>query len=550
MLIKLPVHDLGGDVLAIPNGLQPGKVVTVIGKCTGDKWFTINFQNQDGGNIALHFNPRPDNGVVVRNSFSDGAWANEERDQPSYPFTSNVDFTVTFVVTNECFKILVNGDKFCNFNHRLSHGEGSHLKLGGADFHEVHVLDRYTNGHNTPLHGGLKDGKAIRVLGACQDDSGFSLNFMSGSDFAFHFNPRPAEGTVVRNSMLGGGWGEEERECDGFPFETGAIFDAMFLCSGDEFTVFVNNKEYLTFAHRCDCSTVTDFQVHGKIDVKMVQCLTTMDDGYVKPLPFELGHKEQLVFRGFMKKGGNRFAVNFFEGSDTDSDIAFHLNPRVDQDEVVMNTRTGGGWGTEERIPLPSVFGTNDVFELKIISKKKKFKVVLDGETLCKYRCRGEMNEVKGIGISNGDSVLYMVDGRRRLGSREHVVLSDPLVEDSWVVVRGKIKKNGNGIAVNFLVGDAADGDIAFHFNPRISEGCTVRNACIGGGWQDEERDQPDFPFKQRQEFEITFQIKQDKFSTFVNGEPYIDFNHRVGLDQIGAVQLTGDGNFFAPEVL
>ncbi|XP_060077888.1 galectin-4-like [Ylistrum balloti] len=550
MLIKLPVHDLGGNVLAIPNGLQPGKVVTVIGKCAGNDRMVINFQSQDGSNKALHFNPRPDQGVVVRNSFRNGTWENEEREQPSFPFSNGSDFAITFVVTNDCFKILVNGDRFCNFNHRLSHSEGSHLQLGGADFHEVHVLDRYTHGHSTPLNGGLKVGRAIRVLGTCQDNSGFSLNFMCGSDIAFHFNPRPREGVVVRNSKLGGGWGQEERGGDSFPFETGAIFDAMFFCNNDEFTVYVNNKEYITYGHRCDLNAVTDFQVHGKVDVKMVQCLTTMDDDYVQVLPYELGNKEQLVFRGFMKKGGNRFAINFLEGSDVDSDIAFHFNPRVDQGEIVMNTRSGGQWGTEEKIPLPKVLGTNDVFDLKIITKKRKFKVVLDGEVLCKFKCRGEMSAVKGIAIGKGDGVLYLVDGRRRLEKKEVVVLSDPLVEDNWVVVRGKIKKNGNGFAVNFRVGDGDDGDIAFHFNPRISEGCTVRNALIGGGWQNEEKEQPNFPFQQRKAFEITFQIKQDKFSTFVNGEPYIDFNHRVALDQIGAIQLMGSGNFFAPEIL
>ncbi|XP_033734568.1 galectin-4-like [Pecten maximus] len=549
MLIKIPVHDLGENVLAIPNGLQPGKVVTVIGKCVGDDRIVINFQSEDGNNKALHFNPRPEQGVVVRNSFRDGSWEDEERDQPSFPFSTGVDFCITFVVTDNCFKILVNGDKFCNFNHRLSHGDGSHLQLGGADFHEVQVLDRYTHGHNTSLPGGLKVGKGIRVLGVCQDDAGFSLNFMCGNDIAFHFNPRPTEGTVVRNSQLGGGWGEEERGGDGFPFETGAIFDAMFFCSNDEFTVYVNNKEYITYGHRCDFSAVSDFQVHGNVDVKLVQWLTTMDDDYVELFPFEAGNKEQLVFRGFMKKGGNRFAVNFLEGREADSDIAFHFNPRVDDGEIVMNSKLGE-WGSEERIPLPPVFGTNDVFELKIVTKKRKFKVVLDGETLYKYKCRGEMSAVKGVRIGYGDSVLYLVDVRRKLGSRELIPLSDPLVEDNWVVVRGKIKKNGNGFAVNFRLGEDGGGDIAFHFYPRISEGCTVRNACIGGGWQEEERDQPDFPFQQRKEFEITFQVKQDKFSTYVNGKQYIDFSHRVPLGEIGVIQLSGDGNFFVPEVL
>lgn len=54
-----------------------------------------------------------------------------------------------------------------------------------------------------------------------------SINFMvsRSRDIAFHMNPRVREGMVVRNSMIGGNWGQEERELSLNPFMEGQYFD-------------------------------------------------------------------------------------------------------------------------------------------------------------------------------------------------------------------------------------------------------------------------------------------------------------------------------------
>lgn len=44
----------------------------------------------------------------------------------------------------------------------------------------------------------------------------------------------------------------------------------------------------------------------------------------------------------------DRFSVNLACGSTPMSDVAFHLNPRFDQNHVVRNSRLGGRWGHEE----------------------------------------------------------------------------------------------------------------------------------------------------------------------------------------------------------
>lgn len=70
------------------------------------------------------------------------------------------------------------------------------------------------------------------------------------------------------------------------------------------------------------------------------------------------------------------FAFNLKNGDDTDDDTAFHFNPRVSEGEVVMNSKFGG-WGEEEREPLCAPLVDGIPFELKMVVKRRKFKVSL-----------------------------------------------------------------------------------------------------------------------------------------------------------------------------
>lgn len=70
-----------------------------------------------------------------------------------------------------------------------------------------------------------------------------------------------------------------------------------------------------------------------------------------------------------------RFSINFMNGTDADSDIAMHFNPRISEGQVVMNTCNGGDWGEEERADIPSVIAERKPFEIKIVTKRNKFKV-------------------------------------------------------------------------------------------------------------------------------------------------------------------------------
>lgn len=68
--------------------------------------FAVNLRyQQQGGDIAFHFNPRVNDRVVVRNSNLGGSWGPEERDQPSFPFQAGQPFAmIIFCEPNE-FKV-------------------------------------------------------------------------------------------------------------------------------------------------------------------------------------------------------------------------------------------------------------------------------------------------------------------------------------------------------------------------------------------------------------------------------------------------------------
>ena len=68
----------------------------------------------------------------------------------------------------------------------------------------------------------------------------------------------------------------------------------------------------------------------------------------------------------------NRFEVNL---ANSRGDIVLHINPRVHDRQLVLNSAPGGAWGAEERKPLTIATGEN--FNLIIMVTEQGFKVRL-----------------------------------------------------------------------------------------------------------------------------------------------------------------------------
>lgn len=118
-------------------------------------------------------------------------------------------------------------------------------------------------------------------------------------DVAFHMNPRVREGIVVRNSMIGGNWGQEERELSMNPFMEGQYFDvssihifidlgvcivstgldffSVFLsqmsirCGNQRFKVFVNGQQLFEFFHRLQSFNEVDMlEIEGDVQISYI----------------------------------------------------------------------------------------------------------------------------------------------------------------------------------------------------------------------------------------------------------------------------------------
>ncbi|MEY3867144.1 MAG: galectin 4 [Cyanobacteriota bacterium] len=63
-----------------------------------------------------------------------------------------------------------------------------------------------------------------------------ALNLKAGNNIALHINPRFTEGSVVLNSNINGGWGQEERPA-GFPLVVGQLISIMVIVGPTEFEI-------------------------------------------------------------------------------------------------------------------------------------------------------------------------------------------------------------------------------------------------------------------------------------------------------------------------
>ncbi|XP_061650406.1 galectin-3b isoform X13 [Phyllopteryx taeniolatus] len=104
------------------------------------------------------------------------------------------------------------------------------------------------------IPGGLRTGNIINIKGNIKPNANkVTVDLCSAHDLAFHFNPRFNENgkkVIVRNSKIGGRWGNEERSLPRFPFVAGQPFELRIECASNMFKVFVQGSHLLDFHHR------------------------------------------------------------------------------------------------------------------------------------------------------------------------------------------------------------------------------------------------------------------------------------------------------------
>uniref|UniRef100_A0A4X1TQF9 Galectin n=1 Tax=Sus scrofa TaxID=9823 RepID=A0A4X1TQF9_PIG len=296
----------------IQGGLQDGLQITINGTVlmSSGSRFTVNLQTGHSDNdIAFHFNPRfEEGGYVVCNTKQNGIWGPEER-KMQMPFQRGHPFELSFLVQSSQFQVTVNGRLFVQYTHRVPFHRVDTISVTGIvqlsyiSFQNTHAAPIQPTFSTVqfsqpacfpPRHkgrkpkvsslepipffasipGGLYPSKSIMVSGTILPSAqSFYINLRSGSDIAFHLNPRFKENAVVRNTQIGSSWGPEERGLPRkMPFSRGQSFLVWILCESHCFKVAVDGQHLFEYYHRLKhLPTINSLEVGGDIQLTHVQ---------------------------------------------------------------------------------------------------------------------------------------------------------------------------------------------------------------------------------------------------------------------------------------
>uniref|UniRef100_A0A8C0DQF4 Galectin n=1 Tax=Balaenoptera musculus TaxID=9771 RepID=A0A8C0DQF4_BALMU len=310
----------------IQGGLQDGLQITINGTViySNGNRFAVNFQSGYNDNdIAFHFNPRfEDGGYVVCNTKQKGSWGPEER-KMQMPFQRGSPFELCFLVQSSEFKVMVNKNLFTQYAHRVPFHRVNAICVTGA------VQLSYISFQNT---------------GAALIQPAFSTVQCSQ---AACFPPKPK--------------GRKPKPPGIWPASSAPITQ--------------------TIIHTVQSTPGQMFPQNPMIP-PMAYPNPTYPIPFFTSIPGGLYPSKSIKVSGTVLSNAQRFYINLCSGRD----IAFHLNPRFDEDAVVRNTQINSRWGSEERsLSRQMPFFRGQSFSVWIMCEASFLKLAVDGQHLCEY---------------------------------------------------------------------------------------------------------------------------------------------------------------------
>ncbi|XP_021094054.1 galectin-5-like [Heterocephalus glaber] len=127
--------------------------------------------------------------------------------------------------------------------------------------------------YHASIPGGLFPSRVITVSGIVPPNAKrFSINLCTGSDIAFHLNPRFDGNILVRNTQIQGSWGSEERSLPfDMPFRQGYSFTVGIICEAHCYKVTLDGQHLLEYVHRLkNLPAINHLEVKGDIKLTKV----------------------------------------------------------------------------------------------------------------------------------------------------------------------------------------------------------------------------------------------------------------------------------------
>ncbi|KAK3783450.1 hypothetical protein RRG08_033707 [Elysia crispata] len=266
-----------------------------------------------------------------------------------------------------------------------------------------------------------------------------------------------------------------------------------------------------------------------------------------RPLPFTLCDGAEIKIKGVSPSDAQRFSICLGAGEDYSSEIHLCVNPRFHQSVVVRNSKGPRGWGAEERLgEFP--FSKGSKFELQIIVRPTHFQILVDGSQFCKFGHRLRMETAKNVFFP--DVTIEDVDFIEKTSVEADEPLEKPLYKLPFklspgreIVVKGVTFSNSNRFSISLTKGTCSmSDDTPFYFNPRFDMNLVVRNDFTPqNSWGATEERDGGFPFSKDSDYEVKIVVRDSHYEIFVDGNHFCNFNHRLPMECIKYLFVTGD---------
>ncbi|KAJ8280296.1 hypothetical protein GJAV_G00052880 [Gymnothorax javanicus] len=555
----------------LPGCLKTQTSLTFEGEIPEDtKSFSINLQSGDseGSDIAFHFSPRFETTEVVFNTFQNGSWQTAEK-VDSMPFTRGEKFVLVYIITTEGYQVNVNGAEFYLYKHRIPLEQVKILQIAGDV--SVPTID-VTEGaapecpspadmgavqSEIPIPNTLKPWVTMSFQGKIPDEANmFCLNFQCGEedgcDTALHFCPRLDTSEVIFNTFQNGSW-ESAEKVAAMPFAKGENFELAFSVTAEGFQVNVNGQPLHMFKHRMDVQQVAALQIIGDVCFMSINIIESAPS--VMCLPSGLKAGTAMTFLGTIPAESTRFSIDLQCGEEDGSEVAFQLHPLFEPSEVVtFNSFKNGSWEQEERATAMP-FRRGEDFELVYEITPEGYKVSVNGQSFYLFNHRIPVEEVKALKISGNVSVpsLNIVEAAKytieETTTVETVACSAPVVvpvpggfkAGTSVTFTGAIPLGIPSFSIDLQCGEADGCDTALHLSSQYEPSeAMVLNSFQNGSWESEQRIEA-MPLHRGENFELVLNITSAGYQVVANGTELPKFMHRIPLEQVVALRITGD---------
>ncbi|KAJ8280295.1 hypothetical protein GJAV_G00052870 [Gymnothorax javanicus] len=574
-----PVHEgLKVGMILIFQGIVPQEI----------DGFAINLKcgEKPGSDIALHFNPRFTEGVVVLNSCKNGGWGQEER-PPGMPFSKGEKFVLVIIITPDGYQLNINSVDFHVFKHRIAMEEVRALEMD-EDFTANIILAEQEAAEPEEdetvvvpfvqtFESSLNPGMALYFNGSVPADlTGFSINLCCGendikmeNDIPLHFNPRLETSVVVFNSSVNGGWQNEERPTE-MPFARGEDFEVLFVITVEGYKVFVNGCFFHLFNHRIPLENVKSLLIKDNVFIRTFDIIQE----YVPEVPEEEEQEEEeeevvsvpqyeqpidgvlkagtsLYFQGSIPDELDCFVINL---PTKDSDIALSFTARLDTCMLLFNSCQGGQWQQEEKVEVMP-FLEGEYFELVFIITTVGYKIVINSEEVYTFNHRIGLELVCAVRI-DGDVSIQTVNTIETAEQEEFV---EPDIDD-WLTIspyvqstpgnlkigqtvyfQGSLPEEISSFSISLQYGHTETCDVALRFSAQFEPAeAVIFNHRKDEIWGTEEK-LDGTPFHKGEHFEIVICITAEHCQVTVNGTVLHTFNYRISIEDVCAVRLDGN---------